>query len=117
LSLVRKPSTVLKGWGDEKWIVNNSEYCGKILHVNSGMKVSFHFHINKLETFCILRGEIIMRLIHKNGAEEEFIMREGDILDIPRGLVHQFEGITDADIVEFSTTHNDEDSYRVIKGD
>ena len=29
----------LKGWGSEKWIVNNESYCGKILHFEQGKKM------------------------------------------------------------------------------
>jgi hypothetical protein len=32
-------------------------------------------------------------------------------------MVHQFEGVFDSTILEVSTTHKDEDSYRLIKGD
>ena len=42
---------IKKGWGYEKIIVNNSEYCGKILYFNKHKKCSYHTHILKLETF------------------------------------------------------------------
>ena len=28
-----------KGWGSEKWVVNNENYCGKILHFEQGKSV------------------------------------------------------------------------------
>ena len=36
------PKKVQKQWGYELWLANNEEnnYCGKILHVNSGHKLS-----------------------------------------------------------------------------
>ena len=116
---VAQPKYVPKGWGFELWIANNYLYCGKILHVDKGKRCSSHFHVKKLETFYIVKGSIIMRLIHKDGTKEEFVMNEGDVLDVPQGLMHQFEGISEdgADIIEVSTTHDDDDSYRVSKGD
>ena len=44
---------VPKGWGYEKWIVNNKDYCGKILFFVKGMKCSWHYHKIKKETFYI----------------------------------------------------------------
>jgi mannose-6-phosphate isomerase-like protein (cupin superfamily) len=108
-----------KGWGYELIIANNGDYCGKILHVEKGKKCSMHFHVNKHETFYIVRGCIIMRLIRKDGSQEEFEMITGAVLEIHPGLMHQFESLpyTDTDIVEVSTTHENSDSYRVSKGD
>lgn len=31
-----------KGWGWEIWIVNKSEYCGKLLHMNEGLKTAYN---------------------------------------------------------------------------
>ena len=42
---------VPKGWGYEKWIVNNEEYCGKLLFLAKGKKCSWHFHKLKDEVF------------------------------------------------------------------
>ena len=40
-----------KKWGYENIIVNNEEYCGKILHFNAGTKFSNHMHIKKGKVF------------------------------------------------------------------
>ncbi|HBY66694.1 MAG TPA: cupin domain-containing protein, partial [Flavobacteriaceae bacterium] len=42
---------VPKGWGFEKWIVNNEEYCGKLLYFVKGKRCSWHFHKLKDEVF------------------------------------------------------------------
>lgn len=44
---------VPKGWGFEKWIVNNEKYCGKILFFVKGKKCSYHYHEIKDETFYV----------------------------------------------------------------
>ena len=49
---------VEKGWGNEKWIVNCPEYCGKILFFNKGKRCSCHYHLLKYETFYIQSGRI-----------------------------------------------------------
>ena len=39
---------VKKGWGSELWIVNNKDYCGKILTFEKGKKLSIHFLTKRL---------------------------------------------------------------------
>ena len=50
-----------KGWGYEKWIVNNDLYCGKVLFFERGKKCSWHYHKVKDETFYVQSGEILLR--------------------------------------------------------
>ena len=107
-----------KGWGYEIWIHNSEEYCGKVLVVYSGKKCSLHHHKLKKETFYIQSGRIWMRTIDEDGAESEFEMVPGDVLEIPPGLKHQFGGIAEvSEIMEFSTQHFESDSVRTDKGD
>ena len=39
-------------------------------------------------------------------------MLQGDSLRITPGMKHRFTGLEDSEIMEFSTHHKDEDSYR-----
>ncbi len=48
---------------------------------------------------------------------EIVFLKEGDIFEVPVGLVHQMKAISDTKMFEFSTQHFDDDSYRVTKGD
>lgn len=112
---------VPKGWGFEKWIVNNEKYCGKLLYFVKGKRCSLHYHKLKDETFYIQSGKI--RLIWSddlNTAQQlcqEIILSKGDSYHIPPGRVHQMYAIEDTELFEFSTQHFDEDSYRIVKGD
>jgi hypothetical protein len=36
---------------------------------------------------------------------------------IPQGLRHQMIALEDSKLFEFSTTHYESDSYRIVKGD
>ena len=40
------------------------------------------------------------------------IMREGEVVRIMPGTLHRFSGLADAVILEISTHHEDDDSYR-----
>jgi len=99
-----------KVWGGERWMVNREEYCGKLLFVRKNYKVSYHCHKIKHETFVILKGMVYMHL-----GDEEFIMEEGDAVEVPQNVYHSFTGITDATILEISTQHFEDDSYRKNK--
>ena len=110
---------VPKGWGFEKWIVNNEEYCGKLLYFSQGRKCSWHYHKLKDETFYVQSGMI--KVLYSNDDNIELanisILKKGDKFHIYRGLRHQMIALEDTELFEFSTQHFDEDSYRVIQGD
>ena len=38
--MIVKPKIVQKGWGEEIWIHNNEEYCGKLLYFVKDKKCS-----------------------------------------------------------------------------
>ena len=111
-----EPKHVDKEWGHETWLANNlsDNYCGKILHIEAGRKFSMHFHTDKHETFYILSGSCKLSVIDTSSAEVNTIeLHEGDCYEIDRFVPHQVEAVTDVDIIESSTYHRDEDSYRV----
>ena len=99
--------TVQKVWGSEDWIVNNKRYCGKILNLNKGYRCSLHCHKEKEETFYVLEGKVLMQI--ENAMKT---MKPGESIDIHKGVYHRFTGLEDSKIIEFSTQHKDEDSYR-----
>ena len=97
---------VKKEWGKEIWIVNR-DYCGKKLILNKGFRCSMHYHKNKDETFYILNGKVLLEIgMQKN------IMLPGDSILIKPGQKHRFTGLEYSEIMEFSTHHEDSDSYR-----
>lgn len=114
-----KLKIVPKGWGFEKWIVNNEKYCGKILYLVKDRKCSWHYHKIKDETFYVQSGKIILYYgWHDDmGLSSSIILEKGDHYHIPVGLKHQMVALQDTELFEFSTQHFDEDSYRLAKGD
>ena len=110
---------VPKGWGSELWITNNHNYCGKLLKIIKAKKLSWHYHLVKDEVmFCQSgRVKITYGWDKDMSLADDIILEKGESFHIPRELVHRIEAIEDSEIFEFSTTHHDEDSYRVIKGD
>lgn len=107
-----------KGWGGEKVICNNSQYCGKILMFMKGKKCSWHYHKLKDETFYIQSGKLILFYGHDDNIElaQRKVLKKGDKFHVPVGLRHRMYALEDTELFEFSTQHFDEDSIRIIHG-
>ena len=110
---------VPKGWGFEKWIVNNEEYCGKLLYFVKGRRCSWHYHVLKDEVFYIQSGKMLVKYSEDDDLDnaQELILERGDNFHVYRGLRHQMLALEDTELFEFSTQHFDSDSYRIQKGD
>ena len=118
--MIVKPKIVQKGWGEEVWIHNDEEYCGKILRFfKAGNKFSLHYHIIKKESWYVGKGSFEYKLVNTETAEEESLhIKVGDCITIERGMPHQLIALEDgSEIFEVSTQHFDEDSYRIRIGD
>lgn len=114
-----KMNFVSKGWGFEKWIVNNEKYCGKLLYFVKNKRCSWHYHKIKDEVFYVQRGKILVKYSWDDNLEDakEVILERGDKFHVKTGLRHQMIALQDTELFEFSTQHFDSDSYRIHKGD
>ena len=110
---------VPKGWGFEKWLVNGEKYCGKLLYFVKNKKCSWHYHKIKDEVFYIQSGKILVKFSGQDDIDksQEMLLEKGDTFHVTTGLRHQMIALEDTELFEFSTTHFDEDSYRILKGD
>ena len=95
-----------KVWGEEHWIVNK-EYCGKKLVLKRGFRCSIHWHKIKDEVFYVISGAVLMEV---NG--EARLLTPGMKQYIAPGDKHRFTGLLASEMIEFSTTHREDDSYR-----
>ena len=111
---------VEKKWGREIIFANNDKYCGKLLiHDQRGSVGSMHFHMKKHETFYVQKGSFRIWWIDTSNAQlNNHILRENETWVNEPGQPHQIEALLDDSvIIEVSTTHYDNDSYRVMPGD
>ena len=109
-----------KKWGREIMFTNNEMYCGKLLiYDKAGSKGSMHFHMKKHETFYVQKGMFKIHWIEtKDASINNLIIKEGETWVNEPGQPHQIEALKDNSIIfEVSTTHFDNDSYRVMPGD
>lgn len=134
--------TVPKTWGYELHIVNNNMYCGKILHIDKGKKLSLHWHEVKTETFFILHNAVeityywsdiqsiknledqlftwqdLERAINReNTIVNRDILIKNNVFHINQGMRHSVKAINDdyAEILEISTHDDPEDSIRILQ--
>ena len=92
----------------EYWIANEEQagYCGKYLFVSGGQTCPTHRHKEKHETFLLVKGRVRMR----SGGRVQ-LMKEGDVLPVPRGRYHSFTGAGPALLLEISTPCAIADNY------
>jgi quercetin dioxygenase-like cupin family protein len=100
-----------KEWGHEEWIANTAAYCGKKLVFKKGYQCSMHHHKIKDETFYIQSGKVLLETDF-NGQTMSRIMTAGDTAHIVPGMWHRLTAVADTEVIEFSTFHMEEDSYR-----
>tara|TARA_R110001632_G_scaffold140144_1_gene256123 strand:+ start:177 stop:542 length:366 start_codon:yes stop_codon:yes gene_type:complete len=118
--MIVKPKIVEKAWGQEIWIHNDGEYCGKLLRFKKdGSMFSMHYHVIKKESWYVGKGRFVYHWINTETAEEDTaIIGIGTCITIERGQPHQLVALEDnSEIFEVSTQHFESDSYRIRKGD
>lgn len=102
---------VEKVWGEEIILVNNADYCGKLLLVDRNAESSYHYHEKKGETFYAIEGYGTLVVNGKEHVLAPFTRPK----TIEPGDKHRFIGITPLIILEVSTFHDDADVVRLSK--
>ena len=101
------PTRVPKPWGYEILWARTDRYVGKILHIEAGQLLSLQYHNIKDESIYVLKGEIILRIQQEDTLIERRVA-EGECFHIRPRLIHQFEAVTTADLLEASTPELDD---------
>ena len=115
---MRLEGLVEKGWGSEVIFATTDKYCGKLLHFNTGAKFSMHFHAEKDETWYVLTGKFIVKVIDTTTSSQHDIPLEPGNTWHNKPLVpHQLICLEEGTIIEVSTADSVEDNYRVLPGD
>ena len=109
---------VEKGWGHELIFATNEKYCGKLLSFNRGAKFSMHFHHEKDETWYVLTGKFLLKIIDtKNANVQMKELKSGDVWRNKPLEPHQLMCLEEGTIIEVSTPDSVEDNYRILPGD
>mgnify|MGYP003631765748 CR=1 FL=1 len=109
-----KQKRISKPWGHEIIWAQTDDYVGKLLHINSGNRLSRQYHNTKEETVYVLSGV----LYNYDGDGKVQRLKPGESLHVKPGQIHRFAAMeSNVELVEVSTNHLDdvvrlEDDYR-----
>ena len=111
---------VPKRWGYERWLVNNEKFCGKELFIASGKYTSFHWHEIKEEMLYVQSGVLGWIWLddredtgHPADTHQWMKIYPGGGFYVLPNIIHQLYAVEgDVVIIETSSQHFDEDSYR-----
>lgn len=103
-----EPQTLERDWGQEILIAHTPTYLGKVLVMNAGTKGGLQVHVEKEETFYLLRGEAVVDFEGEDGKLQSLEMRPSMSIHVPAGAVHRTRAITDCVFFECSTPHFDD---------
>ena len=90
----------------------NDKYCKKLLFLINNQSHPKQYHKKKHESFFVLYGKIKVQLDSKS-----FILKPGELINIPSGVKHFFKDISKNGSVveELSTTSRNNDSFYIDK--
>ena len=100
--------TVPKPWGHELIWALTDRYCGKILVIESGKRLSLQRHERKDESIHVLSGRLRLYLEDDAGAVVTSELGPGDGAHVPTGRIHRYEAIERVELVEVSTPEIDD---------
>ena len=99
-----------KPWGHEIIWAETARYVGKLLHINSGHKLSRQYHVKKEETFMVQKGTLLLEIGTPGQPDhQQWVLSQGDSYHCPPGTVHRMLAATgDVDVIEVSTPELDD---------
>jgi mannose-6-phosphate isomerase len=100
--------TVPKPWGHELIWALTDRYCGKILVIETGRRLSLQRHERKDESIHVMSGRLLLTLEDDAGAVVERELGPGEGAHIPVGRIHRYEAIERVEVLEVSTPEIDD---------
>ena len=93
-------------WGTEDLLaLVSKQFSVKRLKIKAGNKGGLQYHRFKDEVAIMISGQMLIRYDLGDKILQEKIVKAGEVVHFPPGLVHQEEAITDCEIIEASTPH------------
>ena len=97
-----------KPWGHEIIWALTDRYCGKVIAIDAGRRLSLQKHLHKEESVLVLTGRMRLWLEDDGGTVQPIELGPGDHRHVPVGRIHRFEAIERCEIVELSTPELDD---------
>jgi mannose-6-phosphate isomerase-like protein (cupin superfamily) len=107
-----QPRRVRKPWGDELIWVLTDRYCGKVITIETGRRLSLQYHERKDEAILVTSGRLRLELEDADGTMTVRELGAGESAHVAVGRLHRYGAIERVELVEVSTAEI-EDVVRV----
>jgi mannose-6-phosphate isomerase-like protein (cupin superfamily) len=97
------PRQVDKPWGSELIWALTDRYCGKVITIETGKRLSLQYHERKEESILVLSGRLRLHLDDDAGVMTSRELGIGETAHVPVRRRHRFEAIERVALVEVST--------------
>ncbi len=102
------PRRVEKPWGHELIWVLTDRYCGKVIVIETGRRLSLQYHERKDESVYVISGRLRLHLEDDAGAMTVRELGPGESARVPVGRRHRFEAAERVELIEVSTPELDD---------
>jgi mannose-6-phosphate isomerase-like protein (cupin superfamily) len=99
---------VAKPWGHELIWALTDRYCGKVLVIEAGKRLSLQKHVAKDESIYVLSGRLLLYLEDDGGVVRQVELGPGDARHVPTGRIHRYEALERTELIEVSTPELDD---------
>lgn len=100
---------VKKPWGYEIiFTPKSAPFCGKLLHVDGGFRLSLQYHDKKIESLCLIKGSATLTVATDSNQMIDIEMEPYKGYFIKAGQVHRITSAGGCDLVEASTPQTGE---------
>lgn len=97
------PRRIDKPWGNELIWALTDRYCGKVITIETGRRLSLQYHEQKDEAILVTRGRLRLHLEGDDGAMATSELGPGDSAHVAVGRRHRYEAIERVELIEVST--------------
>jgi mannose-6-phosphate isomerase-like protein (cupin superfamily) len=104
----RAPRRVPKPWGHELIWALTDRYCGKVLVIEAGKRLSLQKHVAKDESIYVLSGRLLLYLEDAGGEVRQLELGPGEARHVPTGRIHRYEALERTELFEVSTPELDD---------
>ena len=102
------PRRVDKPWGHELIWVLTDRYCGKVIVIETGQRLSLQYHERKDESVYVISGRLLLHLEDDAGVMTVRELGPGESARVPVGRRHRFEAAERVELIEVSTPELDD---------
>ena len=92
-----------KPWGHELIWALTDQYCGKILVIETGRRLSLQYHEQKDESILVMSGRLRLHLDDEDGHMTVRELGAGESAHVAVGRRHRYEAIERVELIEVST--------------